>query len=51
MYDFKIDENDSYNPSKKLNGPSTSLIVDFDNMYLCDREDGLDCKNKYEKDH
>lgn len=26
-----------------------SLIVDFDNMYLCDGEEGLDCSDKYEK--
>lgn len=26
-----------------------SLIVDFDNMYLCDSEEGLDCSEKYEK--
>lgn len=26
-----------------------SLIVDFDNMYLCDGDEGLDCSDKYEK--
>ena len=26
-----------------------SLIVDFDNMYLCDGDEGLDCSQKYEK--
>lgn len=26
-----------------------SLVVDFDNMYLCDGEEGLDCSQKYEK--
>lgn len=26
-----------------------SLIVDFNNMYLCDGEEGLDCSDKYEK--
>ena len=26
-----------------------SLIVDFDNMYICDGEEGLDCSQKYEK--
>lgn len=26
-----------------------SLIADFDNMYLCDGAEGLDCSEKYEK--
>lgn len=29
--------------------PATLLIVDFDNMYFCDRNDGLDCKERFEK--
>lgn len=30
--------------------PPSELIIDFDNMYFCDRNEGLDCKEKYEKD-
>lgn len=29
--------------------PPDKMIVDFDNMYMCDREEGLDCEDKYEK--
>lgn len=31
-------------------GPSDSYIIDFDNMYFCDRNDGLDCNDRYEKE-
>lgn len=31
-------------------GPSDSYIIDFDNMYFCDKNDGLDCNERYEKD-
>lgn len=47
---FKIDKTDSYNPSSRLKGPYKEIIIDFDNMYFCDREKGLDCDKKYEKD-
>ena len=49
MKSFEIDESDSYKPSSKLSGPKETLIVDFENMYLCDRQAGLDCNQKYEK--
>ncbi len=26
-----------------------SLVADFDNMYLCDGDEGLDCSQQYEK--
>lgn len=39
--------------TKRLNfniiDPPTSIIVDFNNMYLCDESKGLDCDDKYEK--
>ncbi len=47
--DLEIDKNDSYNPSLKLRGPVKQLIIDWDNMYMCNRNDGLDCNKKYEK--
>ncbi len=47
---FEIDKTDSYNYTNKLTGPSEKIIIDFDNMYFCDRNKGLDCKEKYEKD-
>ena len=40
-----IDRNSFYEAK-----PSESLIVDFDNMYICDGNDGLDCDRKFEKD-
>ena len=47
--DMKVDKNDSYNPTGILNGPSEKLIVNFDNMYMCDRDKGLDCDMPFEK--
>ena len=47
--DMKVDKNDSYNPTGILNGPSEKLIVNFDNMYMCDRDKGLDCDMTFEK--
>lgn len=29
--------------------PSEKLIVDFDKMNLCDRDEGIDCKNPFRK--
>lgn len=34
----------------KIVKPSLSYIIDFDNMYFCDRNEGLDCTERYEKD-
>lgn len=50
LSDFEIDKGDSYNYSEILNGPSDKLIVDFDYMYLCDRDSGLNCLEKFTKD-
>ena len=50
LSDFTLDKTNSYNPTNKLDGPENKLIADFDNMYLCDRNAGLDCEKKYEKD-
>lgn len=47
---FQIDKSNSYNYTDNLTGPSGKLIVDFDNMYFCDRNDGLDCNERYEKE-
>ena len=47
--DMQVDKNDSYNPTNRLNGPSKKLIVNFDNMYMCDRDKGLDCDMPFEK--
>lgn len=47
---FKIDKTNSYKPTSKLVGPTKKLIVNFDDMYLCNRDAGLDCDKKYEKD-
>jgi len=30
--------------------PPSNLIIDFENMYMCDANEGLDCSEKYEKD-
>lgn len=49
MKDFEVDESDLYNPTTKLSGPKKELIVDFDKMYFCNRDSGLDCTKKFEK--
>lgn len=49
MKNFKEDENDSYKPSNMLTGPKDQVIVYFDNIYLCDRQEGLDCNKKFKK--
>lgn len=49
MSDFELDKNNSYKPSSRLSGPKDKMIIDFDNMYFCNRSEGLDCNNKYEK--
>lgn len=46
---FKIDKSNSYNPTSKLLGPLDKIIIDFNNMYFCERNEGLDCIEKYEK--
>ena len=48
MKNFEIDQS-SYKPSTKLTGPKEQVIVSFDDMYLCDRQSGLDCKIQFEK--
>ena len=49
MTNFKIDKDNSYNPSNYLRGPQEKMIVDFENMYFCKRNEGLDCEEKFEK--
>jgi len=46
---MKIDNESNINYEN--NEPSEKLIVDFDDMYMNYRNKGLDCKNKFEKDH
>lgn len=50
LSNFEIDINDSYNFTNNLSGPNEKLIVDFDNMYFCNRYEGLDCSQKFEKE-
>lgn len=49
MNSFEIDTSNSYKYSKNLAGPTNKLIVDFDYMYMCNRDEGLNCNKKYKK--
>ena len=33
-----------------ITDPPSHLIIDFENMYMCDANEGLDCNEKYENE-
>lgn len=47
---LKIDQSEENKYTERLNGPSQKLIVDFDQMKICNRDSGINCEDPYKKD-
>lgn len=49
LKDFILDKNKPYHDIEELYDPSGKMIVDFDKMVICDRDEGIECSQPYKK--